>query len=145
MKKLMILTIVAFGLSVVVQAADTVRVAPLSTAVTNVVQFTAKSGHITKPILFVHTTGAATTNTPVLTVTPASGAPAYTVYTGAALTSSAQAVIPMNSMIPLATATNTVASPQFVLMPGDILKITGTAAVWATSTYYMQVEEIKIQ
>jgi len=125
------------------------RAAPLSTAVTNVVQFTAKANAVTKPVLFVHTAGA-TENTPVITVTPASGAAAYTVYTGGALTSS-QAVVPMNSLSPLALSSTTdgtnvlsvatTASPQVILLPGDILKITGTAAAWSVTKYYMLIEE----
>jgi hypothetical protein len=153
MKKLIAIAIVALiGLSA--QAADkqvTVKAAPLSTAVTTVVQFTVGANRVVKPLLFVHSTGAATTNTPVISVTPASGAQAYTVYTGSTLTSSSQAVVPMNSLSPLAVSSTTdgtnvlsvttTASPQIVLVAGDVLKITGTAAVWATSKYYMLIEE----
>ena len=134
MKKMIILSIVALsGFSV--QAADrteTIKAATFSTAVTNVVTFTAAVGRVTQPVLFVHTTTQ--TNTPVITVNPAkAGAPNYTVYTGTAKTNETTTVV-VNDLY-------TTASPKIVLLPGDVLTVTGTAASWGTAGYYMIIKE----
>lgn len=134
MKKLIILAIVAFiGYSA--QAADkqvTVKAAALSTAVTNVVTFTAAVGRVTEPVLFVHTTTQ--TNTPVITVNPIkAGAPNYTVYTGTAKTNETTTVV-MND-------TSLSTSPKVVLLAGDVMTITGTAVSWATAGYYVVIKE----
>ncbi len=135
MKKLIAIAIVALiGLSA--QAADTakttVKTAVLSTAVTNVVTYTAPSGRVVTPVLFVHSTTQ--TNTPVITVDPvADGAPTYTVYTGTAKTNETTTVVVNDK--------SSSTSPKIVLLAGDKLIITGTAVSWATANYYMVVEE----
>lgn len=152
MKKILISAIcVVAGASL---AADTAKVtyrkAPLSTPTTNVVTFTAANGRVTEPVLFVSKTAVAT-NTPVITVVPASGTGAYTVYTGSAQIENTTVVVNMNSELPLGLSSTTdgtnvlsvtqTASPRVILLPGDVLTITGTAAVWDKSTYYMQIKE----
>lgn len=134
MKKFIIIAIVALiGLSA--QSAEIYKAAALSTAVTNSVSFTARSGYLTEPCLFVHTTTS--TNTPVITVNPAKvGAPNYTVYTGVAKTNDTTTVV-MNDKS-LST------SPKVALLGGDVLTITGTAAYWAAAGYYMIIEETKL-
>lgn len=136
MKKIIAIAIAAL-IGASAMAADTVgkvtyRTAPLSTATTNVVSFTARSGFVTEPVLFVHAT--TTTNTPVISVNPAlAGAPNYTVYTGTAKTNETTTVV-VND---LASST----SPKVVLLGGDALSVTGTAANWATASYYIVIKE----
>ena len=134
MKKFIVLAITALVCSLSF-GAEIYKAAALSTATTNTVSFTARSGYLTKPCLFVHTTTQ--TNTPAITVNPAKvGAPNYTVYTGVAKTNETTTVV-MNDES-LST------SPKVVLLGGDILTITGTAASWATAGYYMVIEETKL-
>jgi hypothetical protein len=115
--------------------AEIFKAAALSTAVTNTSSFTARSGYMTTPHLFVHTTTQ--TNTPVITVNPIkTGAPTYTVYTSAAKTNTTTTVV-MNDK-------SDSTSPKVIMLGGDILTITGTAASWATAGYYLVIEETKL-
>ena len=157
MKKFIIIAIVALiGLSA--KSAEIVKAAGLSTAVTNTVSFTARDGYMTEPILFVSATAntGGITNTPVITVNPfKAGAPNYTAYTGAAQSSNATVVVNMNSELPLSLASTTdgtnvlsvtqTASPRIVLLPGDILTITGKADTWSGCSYYMQIKETQLK
>lgn len=134
MKKLMLTLAVAalFGFSAQAAQKEIVKAVTLSTAVTNVVTYTAPNDRLTEPVLFVHTT--TTTNTPVITVNPVlDGAPTYTVYTGTAKTNTTTTVV-MNDYSDSTSA-------KVVLMPGDVLTITGTAANWAAAGYYVVVKE----
>jgi len=134
MKKFIIIAIVALlGLSA--SAAEIFKAAALSTSVTNTSSVTARSGYLTIPHVFVHTTTQ--TNTPVITVNPIkTGAPTYTVYTSAAKTNTTTTVV-MNDE-------SDSTSPKVILLGGDILTVTGTAASWASAGYYLVIEEIKL-
>lgn len=136
MKKFSALIIVALACSLS-YGAEIYKAAALSTAVTNTVSFTARSGYLTTPHLFVHTTTK--TNAPVITVNPIkTGAPTYTVYTGVAKTNETTTVV-LNDLS-LST------SPKMILLGGDVLTITGNASTieWSAAGYYLIIEETKL-
>lgn len=132
MKKMLILIAVLALAGITFAAGPYYKAAPLSAAVTNTVTFTAIANRVTEPMLFVRTTTQ--TNTPVITVNPyKSGAPDYTVYTGATKTNTTTTVV-LNDYSDSTSA-------KVVLLPGDILTITGTAESWAATGYYILIKE----
>jgi len=133
MKKMIIALLLIAGVTFAANVNKVVvKAAALSTAVTNTVTFTASDNRVTTPVLFVNTTTQ--TNTPIVTVNPIkSGAPTYTVYTSTAKTNVTTTVV-MNDK-------SSSTSPKVIMLPGDIMTITGSAESWATAGYYVIIEE----
>ena len=137
MNKLIAIAIIAM-IGASAMAADTVgkvtyRTAPLSTATTNTVSFTARSGYVTEPVLFV-TKAVGATNSSTITVNPAlSGAPDYTAV-GATVVSNTTSAVLLNDY-------SSSSSPKVILLGGDVLTVTGTAAVWTNTDYYIVIKE----
>jgi hypothetical protein len=132
MKKILILMIALAGIS---YAADTGKVifreAVLSTPTTNVVTFVASNNRVTEPVLIQQATTG--TNTMVITVTPAGTTDVYTMKTGAATTNTTEVIV--------ANDYSSSTSPKIILLPGDTLKITGTAGAWTLTDYRVVVKE----
>ena len=138
MNKLIAIAIIAM-IGASAMAADTVgkvtyRTAPLSTATTNTVSFTARSGYVTEPVLFVTKAVGATPNSSTITVNPAlSGAPDYTAV-GATVVSNTTSAVVLNDY-------SSSSSPKVILLGGDVLTVTGTAAVWTNTDHYIVIKE----